>query len=207
VFEIITRLLFHSMIVVGLYLLLAGHNSPGGGFAGGLVVGTALVVRYLAGGRYELGDAAPVHPGLLLGLGLFLSAGVGLLAVLAGGSLLQSVIIEFTLPVLGPVKLVTSVFFDIGVFLLVLGVVLDVLRSLGAEIDRHTEEGAPDSADPETADPRATDVHDGPPRGEAPGGTGAEGAGEPAGLRRGTPLSEPLDGSLAGRSVPEGGDR
>jgi multicomponent Na+:H+ antiporter subunit A len=157
-FEIITRLLFHSMVLVGLYLLLAGHNSPGGGFAGGLVVGTALVVRYLAGGRYELGDAAPVHPGLLLGLGLFLSAGVGLVAILAGGSLLQSVIIELTLPVFGDIKLVTSVFFDVGVFLLVLGVVLDVLRSLGAEIDRHTEDGAPDSSDPATADPAVTDA-------------------------------------------------
>ncbi|MBC7292174.1 MAG: DUF4040 domain-containing protein, partial [Actinotalea sp.] len=157
-FEIITRLLFHSMVLVGIYLLLAGHNTPGGGFAGGLVVGTALIVRYLAGGRYELGDAAPVHPGLLLGLGLFLSAGVGLVSILAGGSLLESVIIEAVLPVLGPVKLVTSVFFDIGVFLLVLGVVLDVLRSLGAEIDRHTEEGAPDSADPDTADPAVTDA-------------------------------------------------
>ncbi|WP_225752663.1 Na+/H+ antiporter subunit A [Actinotalea sp. Marseille-Q4924] len=189
-FEIITRLLFHSMVLVGLYLLFAGHNTPGGGFAGGLVVGIALIVRYLAGGRYELGDAAPVHPGLLLGLGLFLSAGVGLVAVLAGGSLLQSVIIEFTLPVLGPIKLVTSVFFDIGVFLLVLGVVLDVLRSLGAEIDRHTEEGAPDSADPETADPDVTDRD---------GGAGNRPRADARAPRPGTSMSEPLDGSLAGR--------
>lgn len=211
VFEIITRLLFHSMVVVGLYLLFAGHNSPGGGFAGGLVVGIALVVRYLAGGRYELGDAAPVHPGLLLGLGLFLSAGVGLVAVLAGGSLLQSVIIEFTVPVLGPIKLVTSVFFDIGVFLLVLGVVLDVLRSLGAEIDRHTEEGAPDSSDPDTADPRVTDRDDGPAGGggadpdRAPGRAPDDDG--PAAPRSGTPLSEPLDGSLSTTDARGGTDR
>ncbi|GGC00382.1 Na+/H+ antiporter subunit A [Cellulomonas carbonis] len=152
IFEIATRMLFHSMVLAGLYLLFAGHNSPGGGFAGGLVVGVALIVRYLAGGRYELGEAAPVHPGLLLGLGLFLSAGVGLLAILAGGSLLESVIVEFAVPVLGPVKLVTSVFFDIGVFLLVIGLVLDVLRSLGAEIDRHTEDAAPDASDPDAVD-------------------------------------------------------
>ncbi|EYR63622.1 monovalent cation/H+ antiporter subunit A [Actinotalea ferrariae CF5-4] len=198
VFEIITRLLFHSMVVVGLYLLFAGHNSPGGGFAGGLVVGIALIVRYLAGGRYELGDAAPVHPGLLLGLGLFLSAGVGLVAVLAGGSLLQSVIIEFAVPVLGPIKLVTSVFFDIGVFLLVLGVVLDVLRSLGAEIDRHSEEAAPDSADPEV---RGTErVSAGAREGQDPGaGAGTRG--------RGTSMSEPIDGSLSGRGTGEGGGR
>nr|WP_255465827.1 Na+/H+ antiporter subunit A [Cellulomonas sp. APG4] len=147
IFEIATRLLFHSMVVFAAYLLFAGHNSPGGGFAAGLVVGIALIVRYLAGGRYELGEAAPVHPGLLLGSGLFLSAGVGLVAVLAGGSVLQSTIIEMTFPVLGDVKLVTSLFFDIGVFLVVIGLVLDVLRSLGAEIDRHSEESHTDGAE------------------------------------------------------------
>ena len=140
IFETATRLLFHSMIVFALFLLFSGHNAPGGGFAAGLVVGIALIVRYLAGGRYELSEAAPVHPGLLLGSGLFLSAGVGLVALLSGGSMLQSVIIDFTVPVLGDVKLVTSLFFDIGVFLVVLGLVLDILRSLGAEIDRHGEE-------------------------------------------------------------------
>ena len=150
IFETTTRLLFHSMIVFAVFLLFAGHNSPGGGFAAGLVVGIALIVRYLAGGRYELGEAAPVHPGLLLGLGLFLSAGVGLIALLAGGSLLQSVIIEVAIPVIGTVKLVTSLFFDIGVFLVVVGLVLDVLRSLGAEIDRQAEESGdvePDEPD------------------------------------------------------------
>ncbi|BDZ41618.1 monovalent cation/H+ antiporter subunit A [Paraoerskovia sediminicola] len=139
IFEVVTRLVFHSMIVFALYLLFSGHNSPGGGFAAGLLVGIALLVRYLAGGRYELGEAAPVHPGLLLGTGLFLSAGVGLLALLAGGEVLQSVILDLHVPVLGEVHLVTSLFFDIGVFLLVIGLVLDILRSLGGELDRQAE--------------------------------------------------------------------
>lgn len=140
VFEVVTRVLFHPMIVFALFLLFAGHNAPGGGFVAGLVVGIALAVRYLAGGRYELGEAAPVQPGTLLGLGLFLSAGVGLIAGIFGGSILQSVILEATLPVFGDVKLVTSVFFDIGVFLVVVGLVLDILRTLGAEVDRQGEE-------------------------------------------------------------------
>lgn len=140
VFEVVTRVLFHPMIVFALFLLFAGHNNPGGGFVAGLVVGIALTVRYLAGGRYELGEAAPVHPGLLLGAGLFLSAGVGLVAGIFGGSILQSVILDLHLPVFGEVHLVTSVFFDIGVFLVVVGLVLDILRSLGAEVDRQGEE-------------------------------------------------------------------
>jgi multicomponent Na+:H+ antiporter subunit A len=146
IFEVVTRLLFHTMVVVALYLLFAGHNTPGGGFAAGLVVGTALIVRYLAGGRYELGEAAPVHPGLLLGSGLFLSAGVGLVALLAGVEVLQSAIVDIEVPVVGTVHLVTSLFFDVGVFLVVVGLVLDVLRSLGAEIDRHGEQSGADRA-------------------------------------------------------------
>ena len=146
IFEVVTRLLFHTMVVVALYLLFAGHNAPGGGFAAGLVVGIALIVRYLAGGRYELGEAAPVHPGLLLGSGLFLSAGVGLVALLGGGEVLQSWIVDIHVPVIGTIHLVTSLFFDVGVFLVVIGLVLDVLRSLGAEIDRHGEDGGGDRA-------------------------------------------------------------
>lgn len=145
IFEVVVRLLFHTMIVYSLFLLFSGHNAPGGGFAAGLVTGIALVVRYLAGGRYELGEAAPVQPGVLLGTGLFLSAGVGLVAQLMGLSVLESVIVQADLPVLGHVKLVTSLFFDVGVYLVVVGLVLDILRSLGAEIDRRAETGEDDA--------------------------------------------------------------
>ncbi len=138
-FEVVTRAVFHAMIVFALFLLFSGHNAPGGGFAAGLVIGIALTVRYLAGGRYELGEAAPVHPGLLLGSGLFLSAGVGLAALVAGQEVLESFIVDLHVPVLGKIHLVTSLFFDVGVMLLVVGLVLDILRTLGAELDRQAE--------------------------------------------------------------------
>lgn len=145
IFEVVVRLLFHTMIVYSAFLLFSGHNQPGGGFAAGLVTGIALAVRYLAGGRYELGEAAPVQPGVLLGTGLFLSAGVGLAALFVGGNVLESWILEFSLPVWGDVKLVTSLFFDVGVYLVVVGLVLDILRSVGAEIDRRAETGEDDA--------------------------------------------------------------
>src|SRR4029453_6805177 len=62
VLEVVTRILFHTILVFSLYLLFSGHNAPGGGFAGGLVAGLALVLRYPAGGREELGEAAPLAP-------------------------------------------------------------------------------------------------------------------------------------------------
>jgi multicomponent Na+:H+ antiporter subunit A len=148
VLEVVTRLLFHTITVFSLYLLFSGHNEPGGGFAGGLVAGLALVLRYLAGGRYELGEAAPVAPGLLLGGGLLFAGGTGVVGLALGAGVLQTAILETTLPVLGDVKLVTSLFFDIGVYLIVVGLVLDVLRSLGAELDRQEDQGDAVELDP-----------------------------------------------------------
>jgi multicomponent Na+:H+ antiporter subunit A len=145
VFEVATRMLFHTMIVFAIWLLFTGHNAPGGGFAAGLVTGLALAVRYLAGGRYELAEAAPLHPGVLLGSGLFLATGSGLIPILFGGQVLQTAIFDLAVPVIGEVHLVTSTIFDIGVYLVVVGLMLDVLRSLGAEIDRQGEASGHDS--------------------------------------------------------------
>ncbi|MGC4855243.1 Na+/H+ antiporter subunit A [Micromonospora sp. DT4] len=139
VLEVVIRLIFHTVVLFSLFLLFSGHNAPGGGFSGGLVAGLALVVRYLAGGRYELTDAAPVGAGLILGAGLALAVGTGTVALLAGGSVLESAKLDVPLPLVGDAHLVTSLFFDIGVYLIVIGLLLDILRSLGAEVDRHIE--------------------------------------------------------------------
>jgi multicomponent Na+:H+ antiporter subunit A len=137
IFEVVTRLVFYPIVVFSLYLLFSGHNNPGGGFAAGLVTGLALVVRYLAGGRYELDEAAPVDAGALMGTGLLIAAGSGLVPLAFGGAVLQSAVVDLHLPVLGDIHLVTSLFFDVGVYVLVVGLVLDLLRSLGSGIDRH----------------------------------------------------------------------
>ncbi|MEV6358996.1 Na+/H+ antiporter subunit A [Nocardia asteroides] len=136
VLQITTRLIFPTIMVLSVYFFFSGHNAPGGGFAGGLIAGLALTLRYLAGGRYELGEALPVEAGHLLGAGLTLAAGTATASLLLGAPPLSSAIIEVTLPVLGHIKLVTAMFFDLGVYLVVVGLVLDVLRSLGARLDK-----------------------------------------------------------------------
>ena len=106
---------------------------------GMLVAGLALALRYLAGGRYELAEAAPVGAGTVLGAGLGISVGSGVVGLALTGEVLQSVKVNLWLPAVGDFYLVTSLFFDIGVYLVVVGLVLDILRSLGAEVDRHVE--------------------------------------------------------------------
>lgn len=142
VLEIVTRLLFHTMMMLSLYFLIAGHNLPGGGFAGGLTAGLALTLRYLAGGRYELWRSTPINAGTMLGLGLSIAALYAIVPVFFGGSIMQSYTFEWDWPIIGHVKFVTAVIFDVGVYLVVVGMVLDVLRSLGGQIDQNVEDDA-----------------------------------------------------------------
>ncbi|MFF3120966.1 Na+/H+ antiporter subunit A [Streptomyces sp. NPDC057908] len=145
VFEVVARLLFHPVLVLSVYLLFCAENMPGGGFVGGLVAGLALITRYLAGGRFELAEAAPLQPGLFTGLGLFISTGVALLG-LGEGTVLHAWTHHGRLPLIGEYHLGTPVLFDFGVYLLVLGVVLDIVRALGAKIDRQIERAAVEKA-------------------------------------------------------------
>ncbi|PXA78567.1 Na+/H+ antiporter subunit A [Auritidibacter ignavus] len=139
IFEVVTRLIFHVIILISIYLLLAGHNVPGGGFAGGLLAGLALTIRYLAAGRYELAQTVRIPAGVVLGSGLALAAISGIIPLFFGGEVFQQVDFEFTLPVFGYVHAASALIFDIGVYLVVIGLVIDVLRSLGAEVDRRYE--------------------------------------------------------------------
>jgi multicomponent Na+:H+ antiporter subunit A len=143
VLEVATRMIFPLIMVLSAYFFFAGHNTPGGGFAGGLTAGLALVLRYLAGGRYELGETLPLDAGKILGVGLGLSAGTAVASLLVGAPVLSSALVQIDVPVLGTVKFVTALFFDLGVYLIVVGLVLDVLRSLGARVDVDVTERQP----------------------------------------------------------------
>ncbi len=176
-FEVMTRLLFPVMIVVSVYLLLAGHNLPGGGFAGGLVGGMALLVRYLAAGRSELDHAAPYDAGKLLGAGLVVAFCSAVTPALLGGRIFQSYDVSVRVPPLeslatpwgtvelfGEVHLVSSTVFDVGVYLIVMGVLLDIGRSLGRGIDlQEADDIAPvpyaESSRALPADPRRSGIH------------------------------------------------
>jgi multicomponent Na+:H+ antiporter subunit A len=136
VLEVLARLTYHTVLLVSVYVLLHGEQGLGGGFVAGLLAGLALTLRYLAGGRYELAEAAPVDAGFLLGIGMFLSAGTALVGYLFGGALDRRAW-QWRAPVLGEIHVSSTLVFDIGVYVLVIGLVLDILRSLGSEIDRH----------------------------------------------------------------------
>jgi multisubunit Na+/H+ antiporter MnhB subunit len=127
------RWLFPVILLVSVYVALKGHNAPGGGFAGGLVAGCAFVLRYLAGGSLRLRRSVRVAPTVLVGLGLAIAVLTSAAPLLAGDALLDSAIVKLDVPLIGQMKLVSSAVFDLGVYVVVVGVVLSVLMALGAD--------------------------------------------------------------------------
>ncbi len=138
--QVATRFLFPAMLVVAAYLFFAGHNAPGGGFAAGLVTSLAITLRYLAGGRFELLKTVPIPYERLLGLGLVLALIAVVTPMFFQRPPLSSDYVEYTVPGLGEVALVSPLIFDLGVFFIVVGTITSILRSLGSRID--VEEGA-----------------------------------------------------------------
>jgi multicomponent Na+:H+ antiporter subunit B len=134
--EMTTRALFPTILVFSVYLLCVGHYGPGGGFAAGLVAGLAFVLRYTAGGSTDPGAVLKIRPPVLMGLGLTVAVLTALAPLLVGAPVLSSAKLSVPVPLLGELDLVTSLFLDVGVYLLIVGVVMDLLRALGAGIER-----------------------------------------------------------------------
>jgi multicomponent Na+:H+ antiporter subunit A len=127
IFRTAARLLMPLLLLFAVFLLLRGHNQPGGGFVGGLIGSAAFALYAIAFGVQRAQQALLVRPLTLLGSGLVIALVSGLPAVLRGQPFLTASWIS------GPVALGTPVLFDIGVFLVVAGVVLMMIFSLAEE--------------------------------------------------------------------------
>jgi multicomponent Na+:H+ antiporter subunit A len=128
-----------TALLFSLFLLFAGHNAPGGGFVGGLTAGAALLLRFAAGGTEEVDRLVPVPEQVFLGGGVIVATLVGLGGNLWGSAFLESAKVEVAIPVLGTLKATTALPFDIGVYAVVVGLTLAVLRALGTDADEDLE--------------------------------------------------------------------
>lgn len=135
ILDVVVDLIVRTALVFALFLLFTGHNAPGGGFVAGLVVGTALVLRFVAGGRSAVEAALPGSPTTLLGIGLSLALLTGVGGYVWGTTFLESAKLEIDLPVLGVVKATSALPFDIGVFMIVIGLASALLLELGESED------------------------------------------------------------------------
>ena len=125
------RYLFPLLLLFSLFLLLRGHNEPGGGFVGGLVAAAAFSLYAIAEGVATARRVLGVDSRALIGVGLLVAAVSGLIPLAAGQPFMTGMWSDYTVPLLG--KVGTPLLFDIGVYLVVVGVTLTIVFSLAEE--------------------------------------------------------------------------
>jgi multicomponent Na+:H+ antiporter subunit B len=128
------------LLLFSLFMLLRGHNLPGGGFVGGLVAASAFVLYVLTAGVAEAQRVLRVKAHTLLGAGLACAYGTGVLALLLGEPFLTSLWVDLHIPVLGDLHLGSTLPFDIGVMLVVIGTVLLMVFSVENRLPGLAEE-------------------------------------------------------------------
>lgn len=129
-----TRFLTGLMLVFSVFLLLRGHNEPGGGFVGSLVASTAFALYAIALGAKAVRRAVRVEPRMLVMVGLAFAIAGGLLALITGAPLFTGVWLDIPLPGGAELYVGSPLIFDIGVYLVVVGAVLTVILTMEEEI-------------------------------------------------------------------------
>jgi multicomponent Na+:H+ antiporter subunit A len=130
-----TRAVFHTILLFSLFMLFSGHNAPGGGFIGGLIAASAIVLRATAEGPEDLRRIIPIHAETLLGIGALIALATGVAGFVFDGAFLASGYLPIELPLLGHISLTSVLLFDIGVYLVVFALGLVIMRALGGDVD------------------------------------------------------------------------
>lgn len=133
IFTVVVRALAPVLLLFSVFLLLTGHHDPGGGFTGGLVAASAFVLHAAANGPASARRAVRVSLPTLMGSGLLLSLASGLLSVLQGRPFLTSVWWKLRAGTAGELEVGSPLLFDVGVYLVVMGVTLAFVLSLAEE--------------------------------------------------------------------------
>jgi multicomponent Na+:H+ antiporter subunit B len=128
-----TRFLLTLLLLFSIFLLLRGHNEPGGGFVGGLVAAAAFALYALAYSPAAARRALRLDPRSWIGVGLLVAVGAGLVGVLDGEPFLTGEWGTVQLPGLPAVELGSPVVFDVGVYFAVFGVTLTIILALAEE--------------------------------------------------------------------------
>ncbi len=130
-----SKLLVPLALLVSVFIFFKGHQTPGGGFVGGLVAAVALILYRMCAGGEALRRLLPVRERTLIATGLFLAAGTGAAALLLGLPFMTSNNGYLPLPGGQTVHWATVALFDAGVFLVVVGVTVGMIDALSREIE------------------------------------------------------------------------
>jgi multicomponent Na+:H+ antiporter subunit B len=135
ILQAITKIVVFIILTLAVYLFFAGHNTPGGGFIGGLVLASAFVLLCLAYDIETVQKGIPFDFKLVAALGAFIVVATGLGSVFFGEPFLSHTFTVFDFTLFGRLGLSTVTLFESGVALAVVGVVVTIILSISKDVD------------------------------------------------------------------------
>lgn len=125
-----TKLLVFVILTFSVYVLFAGHHNPGGGFIGGLITASAIVLLYIAFDAKTVNEIIPLDFKLIGVVGVLLAVGTAASSLFFGQPFLSGAHLEANVPLIGKIELGSALIFDIGVYLTVIGTTLTIITSI-----------------------------------------------------------------------------
>jgi multicomponent Na+:H+ antiporter subunit B len=135
-FKYLARLMMPVLLMFSLFLLMRGHNQPGGGFVGGLVGSSSIILMTLAYGADEVRQRLHIDflRGMFYGLAIAILAGV--IGLFTGNAFQDALWWKPIIEGIGRLELGTPVLFDVGVYVVVFSVTSNIVMSMAEEGER-----------------------------------------------------------------------
>ena len=134
ILQSVTKVVVFIILTLSFYLFFSGHNNPGGGFVGGLVLAAAFVLLCLAFDIETVKEGIPVDFKLVAALGALIVVTTGLISVFINKPFLNQTFKIVELPFFGEIELATVTIFEAGVSLAVVGVVVTIILSISEDV-------------------------------------------------------------------------
>ncbi|HLR51507.1 MAG TPA: Na(+)/H(+) antiporter subunit B [Candidatus Avamphibacillus sp.] len=134
ILHMVTKIVVFIILTLAIYLFIAGHNQPGGGFIAGLVLSSAFVLLYLVNDIDTINKGLPLNFMVVAAVGVFLSVATGLGALVFGDPFLTQTFTSKYFSFIGETALSTVTLFEAGVALTVVGVVVTIILSISEDV-------------------------------------------------------------------------
>ena len=129
----LTYVVFFMIFLFSIHIFLAGHFAPGGGFVGGLLMASGLLLLYVTFDLETVRKMLPINYSILVAVGLLFALGTASIGLVVGDAFFTHYFNHFQLPLLGDSELHTAMLFDTGVYLVVVGVTMMIIESIGGD--------------------------------------------------------------------------
>ena len=133
ILQTVTKIATFIIVIFSINIFFAGHYTPGGGFVGGLLMASAIVLLVIAYDLKTVQNILPLNYMYVTATGLILSFGTAAFPMFLNKPFFTHFFDYFTLPLIGKTSLHTAALFDLGVFLVVVGVMMTIIQTIGED--------------------------------------------------------------------------